>query len=85
MKHPFFAVSGDDGTYTIKGVPPGTYTVVAWQEKLGEQTLGTVKVDPNGTATADFSFNATGGTSASGQSSLEVMPALDVPMLMEQH
>ncbi|OLE55172.1 MAG: hypothetical protein AUG51_04250 [Acidobacteria bacterium 13_1_20CM_3_53_8] len=85
MKHPFFAVSGDDGTYTIKGVPPGTYTVVAWHEKLGEQTLGTVKVDANGTATADFSFSPTGGATASGQRSLEVMPALDVPMLMEQH
>lgn len=82
MKHPFFAVSGDDGTFTIKGVPPGTYTVVAWQERLGEQTLGTVKVDPNGTATADFTFNATGGAAASnGHRNLEVMPALEVPMV----
>ncbi len=30
MKHPFFAVSAEDGTFTIKGVPPGTYTVAAW-------------------------------------------------------
>ena len=29
LKHPFFAVSAEDGTFTIKGVPPGTYTVVA--------------------------------------------------------
>ncbi|HMF55013.1 MAG TPA: carboxypeptidase regulatory-like domain-containing protein [Pyrinomonadaceae bacterium] len=85
MKHPFFAVSGDDGTYTIKGVPPGTYTVVAWQEKLGEQTLGTVKVDANGTATADFSFNAAGGATANGPGSLQVMPALEVPMVTEAH
>ena len=32
MKHPFFAVSDDDGAFEIKGVPPGTYTVVAWRE-----------------------------------------------------
>jgi len=30
LKHPFFAVSAEDGTFTIKGVPPGTYTVAAW-------------------------------------------------------
>jgi len=30
MKHPFFAVSGEDGSFTIKGVPPGKYTVVAF-------------------------------------------------------
>ncbi|MDQ3821401.1 MAG: hypothetical protein M3362_27490, partial [Acidobacteriota bacterium] len=33
VKHPFYAVSKEDGSYEIKGVPPGTYTVVAWQEK----------------------------------------------------
>src|SRR5437588_7821047 len=31
-KHPFFAVTAEDGSYSIKGVPPGKYTVVAWHE-----------------------------------------------------
>jgi hypothetical protein len=38
LPHPFFAVTAEDGTFTIKGLPPGTYTLAAWQEKLGTQT-----------------------------------------------
>jgi plastocyanin len=36
--HPFFAVTGDDGTFTIANVPAGTYTLEAWQERLGTTT-----------------------------------------------
>ncbi len=36
FNHPYFGVSGADGTFTIKGVPDGNYDVVAWHEKLGE-------------------------------------------------
>ena len=36
MKHPFFAVTGEDGTFEIKNVPAGTYILKAWHEKLGE-------------------------------------------------
>jgi hypothetical protein len=39
FSHPFFSVSGTDGSYKISGIPPGQYTIVAWHEKLGEQTL----------------------------------------------
>ena len=35
LDHPFFAVTGEDGKFTLKGLPPGTYTVEAWHEKLG--------------------------------------------------
>jgi len=35
MPHPFYAVSQANGTFTISNLPPGTYTLVAWQEKYG--------------------------------------------------
>src|SRR3989440_8494236 len=57
LPHPFFAVSGTDGSFTIKGLPPGTYTIEAWQEKYGAQTA-TVTVAGSETKTADFSFAA---------------------------
>jgi len=81
LKHPFFAVSKEDGSFEIKGVPAGTYTVVAWHEKFGEKTAQ-VKVDAKGAATSDFSFDAGASASVEG-GSLQVMPAMDLPMLMK--
>lgn len=39
LAHPFFAVSSKDGSFSIPGLPPGDYTLVAWHETLGEQTV----------------------------------------------
>jgi hypothetical protein len=58
MDTPFFATSGEDGTFTIEGLPPGTYGVEAWHEKLGKRTA-TVTVSEGGSGTADFSFAPT--------------------------
>jgi plastocyanin len=41
--HPFFAVTGEDGAFEIKGLAPGTYTLEAWHPTLGTRTL-TVKI-----------------------------------------
>ena len=38
LDHPYFAVTHGGGTFELKGVPAGTYTVEAWHEKLGTQT-----------------------------------------------
>lgn len=79
-KHPFFAVSKPDGTFEIKGVPPGKYTVAAWHEGPGEGTSKSMEVNvpASGAAKADFSF---GAATAGSKSSLEMMPALEVPMI----
>jgi hypothetical protein len=55
LPHPFFAVSAPDGTFTIKDLPPGTYTIEAWHEKLGTQTQQ-VTVGDKETKTAPFTF-----------------------------
>jgi hypothetical protein len=38
-RNPYFAVSGENGEFTIDGVPPGNYSLSAWHEKLGERTV----------------------------------------------
>jgi plastocyanin len=54
--HPYFAVTSDDGTFTIKNLPDGTYTLQAWHELYGSQEQQiTVK---DGKATADFTYKA---------------------------
>jgi hypothetical protein len=54
LDHPFFAVTGEDGTFAIRGLAPGTYTLEAWHPTLGLRTQQ-VKVG-TGAKTAMFSF-----------------------------
>jgi plastocyanin len=55
--NPFFVVSDADGHFAIKGLPPGTYTIVAIHEKLGQQ-VATVTVTSKQTTNQDFTYNA---------------------------
>jgi plastocyanin len=57
MPHPYFATTGEDGKFEIKGLPPGTYEIEAWHEKLGPKTM-TVTVGDGETKAADFSYTA---------------------------
>jgi plastocyanin len=81
LKHPFFAVSAEDGTFTIKGVPPGTYTVAAWHEggATGTEKTMSVTVPASGSAKADFAFGE--AATASSKPGLEMMPAIEVPVI----
>lgn len=54
--HPYFAVTTADGKFMLKNVPPGTYRVAAWQEKLGTQTQ-TITVQPQKQADVSFRFS----------------------------
>ncbi|HVE86809.1 MAG TPA: carboxypeptidase regulatory-like domain-containing protein [Myxococcales bacterium] len=54
-KSPLFAVSGTDGSFEIKDVPAGKYTVEAWHEKLGTQKME-VEVKDGAPAEAKFTF-----------------------------
>jgi plastocyanin len=59
VTHPFFAVTKDDGTFEIKGLPAGTYTIEAWHERLGTQTQQVTITDGAPAATAAFTFKQT--------------------------
>lgn len=57
VTNPYFAVSQENGAFEITKVPPGTYTIEAWQEVYGV-VKKTVRVTSGGTAIVDFTYNS---------------------------
>ena len=57
LPHPYFAVTAEDGSFTINGVTAGSYEVEAWHETLGTKT-GQATVTAGGAADLSFSFGA---------------------------
>jgi len=55
MEHPYFTVTGPDGTFAWTGVPPGDYTVAVWHETLGEQTRQ-IHLTASAGVVADFTY-----------------------------
>jgi Carboxypeptidase regulatory-like domain len=57
LPHPFFSTTGSDGTFTIKDLPAGTYTLEAWHAVYGAATA-TVTVHDGETSTVSFTYTA---------------------------
>lgn len=57
VSHPFYATSGENGSFTIQRLPAGTYELEAWHERFGTQTT-TVTVPDSGTVQVEFTFRA---------------------------
>lgn len=55
LDNPYYAVTGEDGSFEIKDLPAGTYTVEVWHEKLGAQTAQITVTDAE-TKTSDFTL-----------------------------
>ena len=85
LSHPFYAVSGPDGKFELKGLPPGTYTIVAWHEKFKQEQTQSITIGAKESKEANFKFAAEQMTAELHGGSLTVMPALEVPMLVHQH
>ena len=60
FRHPWFAVTGPDGTFELKNLPPGNYTVEAWHEKYGKVSEK-ITVAANASKSVDFSFKPRSG------------------------
>jgi plastocyanin len=77
LAHPFFAVSGRDGSFKIESLPPGEYTLVAWHEVFGEQTVE-MSIGSMETKSIELVFT----TSRVGRSSASLRT--ESPMVLEQ-
>ena len=56
VAHPYFAVTDAAGNFSLPDLPPGTYTIEAWHEKLGTRTQQ-ITVGPKQPVKADFTFS----------------------------
>lgn len=55
VDNPYYAVTDEEGNFSIKDIPPGTYEVVAWHPFISNQ-LGTITIKPDQQSKIDFSF-----------------------------
>ena len=53
--HPFFRITGEDGAFELKGLPPGEYELEAWHERFGVKSLK-AKLDAKGDLSVEFVF-----------------------------
>ena len=63
LPNPLFAVTGTGGGFSIKAVPAGDYTLIAWHERYGE-VRRPVHVDAGGTVKIDLEYAPPGAKDA---------------------
>ena len=61
LDHPYFAVTKPDGSFSIPNLPPGSYTLGAWHERLGTQTMPVTVAAKESKSDANFTFKAAAG------------------------
>jgi hypothetical protein len=57
LSHPYFSVTGKEGVFELKNLPPGTYTLTAWHEKFGKSEQK-VTLSANDSKKLEFVFKA---------------------------
>jgi uncharacterized protein (DUF2141 family) len=57
LKNSHYAISGEDGSFSLPNLPPGKYTVTAFHESYGDQSQE-VTISGSETKTVSFSFKA---------------------------
>jgi plastocyanin len=63
LDHPYYAVTDKDGKFSLQTLPPGTYTIEAWHEKMGAQEQK-VTIGPKDTKEITFSFKPSGAATS---------------------
>jgi hypothetical protein len=58
VENPYYAITDEEGNFSIKDVPPGTYKVVAWHPFIPNQ-IRTITIEPENQSTLNFKFNGT--------------------------
>ena len=74
VNHPYFAVSGGDGSFEIAGVPAGRQTVQVWHERYGPLTAEAI-VTPDAPAVVDFTYLGTEKAAPASSVASLVLPA----------
>ena len=57
LPHPYFGVTGEDGSFELKNLSPGEYLIEAWHEKLGARSEK-IKIEPQEAKELNFKFSA---------------------------
>lgn len=57
LEHPYFGVTGEDGSFELKDLPPGEYLVEAWHEKLGVQSQK-ITIEPRESKEIEFKYSS---------------------------